>query len=330
MQHHHVICFGELLLRFSSSAAEFLGKENGISIYPGGSEANVAAALGQSNIKVSYISALPENSLAESAKKALSDLGVDISRMVNHGSRIGSYYLLSANGLTNGEVVYDRKFSAFSSLQPGQLDYDTLLKDGTWLHWSALTPGLSLEMASLMLEVLKAAKVRGMKISVDLNYRSKLWDYGKTPLEVMPELLSYCDVIMGNIWAANKMIGTKVSDELNRETTPEVYFEHAIQSASEIFDRFEACQHVANTFRFMDHPKHNLFYGTYHNRRANAISNVFETQEVVDRIGSGDAFMAGLIYGLTHQTDPKEIIDTATKAGYNKLFVKGDFGQSIA
>jgi 2-dehydro-3-deoxygluconokinase len=326
LNQENILVFGELLLRFSSAEDQFISKNHIVSLFPGGSEANVSASLGQWNIPCSYVSCVPENALANNALQTLQELGVDTSRTVLQGSRLGLYFLLSANGLTSGEVVYDRKYSSFSSLKPGTIDWESIMDGHTWFHWTALTPALNENMAAVCKEALIAAKAKGLKISVDLNYRSRLWDYGKQPIDVMPELVQHCDVIMGNIWAVNKMLGVPVDESLNRDTSVADYTLHANTSAKEVLSRFPQCKHIAYTFRFMDNPKHNLFYGTYHNADGNYISGVFETNEVVDRIGSGDAFMAGLIYGLSTSNDGQEIIDKATASGYKKLFVKGDFG----
>ncbi|WP_214226587.1 sugar kinase [Pedobacter sp. B4-66] len=322
----NILVFGELLLRFSSTEDQFISKNHTVSLFPGGSEANVSASLGQWKLPVSYLTCAPDNALSANALQYLSELGVDTSKTILEGDRLGLYFLLSANGLTSGQVVYDRKFSSFSSLKPRAIDWEKILEGYTWFHWTALTPALNENTAAICKEVLAVARKMGLKISVDLNYRNRLWDYGKQPIEVMPELVQYCDVIMGNIWASNKMLGTSVSEHLNRETTAEEYFKHAETSAKEIFELFPQCKHIANTFRFIDNPKHNLFYGTYHTPENNYISSIYETNEVVDRIGSGDAFMAGLIYALINNNDGQEIINKATKSGYQKLFVKGDFG----
>ena len=322
----NILVFGELLLRFSSTEDQFISKNHTVALFPGGSEANVSASLGQWKLPVSYLTCAPDNALTTNALQYLSELGVDTSKTILEGSRLGLYFLLSANGLTSGQVVYDRKFSSFSSLKPGVIDWDKVLDGYTWFHWTALTPALNENTAAICKEVLAAARKKGITISVDLNYRNRLWDYGKQPIEVMPELIQYCDVIMGNIWAANKMLGTNVSEHLNRQTTPQEYFDHSEASAKEIFKLFPQCKHIANTFRFMDNPKHNLFYGTYHTPENSFISPIHETNEVIDRIGSGDAFMAGLIYGLISNEGGQEIINKATNSGYQKLFVKGDFG----
>lgn len=326
MPKHHIFSFGELLLRIQSSAERFLGAEERVTIYPGGSEANVAASLAQWGVRCSYVTRLPQHELAGQALHALSETGVDTTLSLSGGDRMGTYFLLSADGLAKGEVIYDRKYSSFAALAPGMVDWDTLLDGHTWLHWSALTPALSQTLADTCRELLDAASRKGLTISVDLNYRNKLWAYGKEPVEVMPDLIRYCDVVMGNIWAANKMLGTSISDTLTRTTPAADYFGHACRTADEIWDASPRCKHVANTFRFMDRPTHNLLYGTYHTRDGNYMSQLFETDAVRDRIGSGDAFMAGLIYALTEGMAPEQVVETATRAGFQKLFTAGDFG----
>ncbi len=325
MQLHHIITFGELLLRCGASSDQVVNRGD-IAVYPGGSEANVAASLGQWGVPCSYISSVPDNELARQALSCLDQRGVDTSRCLWQGDRLGLYFLLSADGLSKGEVVYDRKHSSFSQLKPGEMDWDSLLRGCTWFHFTALTPALSSDLAAVCREALIAAAARGLTISVDLNYRNKLWQYGSQPHEVMPELVQYADVIMGNIWAAGKMLGVRIDDRLDRQTPVEAYARYANESAGEVFAAFPRARHIAYTFRFMDSPQHNLFYGTYHTREADYLSEIHETFDVVDRIGSGDAFMAGLIYALTSGRAGQDVIGLATSAGFRKLFVKGDFG----
>lgn len=326
MHQHHILLFGELLLRLSSLEQQFISPNHVVNLFPGGSEANVAASLGSWNIKNSFMSCIPDNKLTKQVLQSLSDKNVNISKCIYQGERLGLYFLLSANGLSEGAVIYDRNHSSFSNLLPGEINWDSVLEGYTWFHWSALTPALNPNLAAVMEEALIAARRKGLTISVDLNYRNRLWNYGKTPAEIMPELIQYCDVIMGNIWAANKMLSIPVSEMLNRNTSKEQYFEESIQSAQSIFSQYKQCKHIAYTFRFMDSPSHNLLYGTYHTPAENYISETNETNEVIDRIGSGDAFMAGLIYGLISEKKGQEIINMATSAGFKKLYIKGDFG----
>lgn len=322
-----VLSFGEILIRQQSLGNTFFDKNNNrLEIFPGGSEANVAASLAQMGDNVAYCSAFPQNALSDEILNILEDLQVDTTKALRIGDRLGSYILMSANGLSKGEVIYDRKYSSFSQLTVADIDVDKLFDGVSWLHWTALTPALNQNMADLMLVLLQEASNRNITISVDLNYRNRLWQYGKEPVDIMPQLAAHCDVVMGNIWAANKMLGTTVDESFDRNTPQATYLAAAEKSAKEIFQRYPKCKHVAYTFRFMDNPNHNLFYGTYHTPTEHVSSDIMETFEVIDRIGSGDAFMGGYIHALVNNMTPQEVINTATGAGYQKLFVKGDFG----
>jgi len=318
-----ITAFGELLLRIQSNASSLIYAP--ATLFPGGSEANVVYALSQYGIPSRYISAAPDQALTQEILSLFKEQKIDTSAFILDGDRLGTYILLGANGLSSGEVIYDRKYSSFSQIKPNSIDWDKVLKGSTWFHWSALTPALNPTMPIVMEEALQAAKRLGIYISVDLNYRSKLWQYGKQPLDIMPQLVSYCDVIMGNIWAANKMLGTKISEDLHRDTPKEDYFDLANSIASTIFEQYPNCQHIANTFRFMDHAQHNLLYATYHTPSHNWITDTLETFNLIDRIGSGDAFMAGLIYALNTDKTGQQVIDTALQFGFDKLFIPGDF-----
>lgn len=322
-----VLSFGEILIRQQSLGETFFEKNNNrLEIFPGGSEANVATSLAQMGDNVAYCSAFPQNALSDEILDILDGLGVQTNKAILTGDRLGTYILMSANGLSKGEVIYDRKYSSFSQLTIADVDIDKLFEGVSWLHWTALTPALNQNMADLMAVLLQEASNRNITISVDLNYRNRLWQYGKQPIDIMPQLTAHCDVIMGNIWAANKMLGTAVDESFDRNTPRETYLKAAEASAKEVFQKYSKCKHVAYTFRFMDSPNHNLFYGTYHTPTEHVNSEARETFEVIDRIGSGDAFMGGYIHALINNMSPQEIIDTATGAGYHKLFVKGDFG----
>ncbi len=322
-----VLCFGEVLIRQQALGNSFFEPNNNLlRIYPGGSEANVAVTLSQMGTPASYFSVFPDHALSDEIISTLDKLDIDTTKIIKQGDRIGSYILLSSNGLTKGEVIYDRKYSSFSLLTPEQIDFDNLFNQVDWFHWTALTPALNANMATLMENLLAEAERRKITISVDLNYRNRLWQYGKEPIDVMPNLVRYCDVVMGNIWAANKMLGTSIDDTFHRQTSSEEYTAYAEKSAREVFAKFPKVKHIANTFRFMDNPQHNYFYGTYHTPDITTISQAYETHEVLDRIGSGDAFMGGLIHALKNNKSPQEIVEIATGAGYQKLFVEGDFG----
>lgn len=317
-----VISYGELLFRFSPD-----WEQHSSALYIGGAEANMAASLARWGTPVAYISKAPENGLSKQVMQQLEKAGITTDRMLWGGDRIGAYFLAQGSDLKHAEVVYDRKYSAFSQLEPGTINWDELLEDATWFHWSAITPALSEQAAKVCKEALEAASRKGLTISTDLNYRNKLWQYAK-PFQVMPELVQYCDVIMGNIWAAHNMLDTALDTVALEQDKKEVYLEQAIKVAQEITEKYPRCKHVAFTFRFSNGPTHNLYYATYYHNGQQTVSKQVETNEVVDRVGSGDSFMAGLIHALLQGFDAQKLISFAAGAAWSKLFIKGDFNQT--
>lgn len=320
MQPVSVITFGEILLRLSPEWAQ-----QRAAIFVGGAEANVAAALATWGNTVAYISKAPENGLSRQVLEQLQTIGIQTDRMLWGGDRIGAYYLAQGSDLKHAEVVYDRKYSSFSEIKPGTVNWDDLLGDAKWFHWSAISPALNPDAVIICKEVLEAATRKGMTISTDLNYRSKLWQYGKQPINVMPELTKYCHVIMGNIWAANMMLGTPLNQEAIAADTKEQYLQAAKDAATAIIAQFPVCNRVAFTFRFSSAPTHNLYYAVYWKDGELFVSRQYETNEVVDRVGSGDSFMAGLIHANLNGYSDQETISYAAAAAYTKLFRTGDF-----
>lgn len=320
MQPVSVITFGEILLRLSPEWAA-----QRAALFVGGAEANVAAALATWGDKVAYISKTPDNGLSRQVLAQLQAVGVQTDRMLWGGDRIGAYYLAQGADLKHAEVVYDRKYSSFSEIKPGTVDWDALLGDAEWFHWSAISPALNKDAVIICKEVLEAATRKGMTISTDLNYRSKLWQYGQSPLEIMPELTRYCHVIMGNIWAANMMLGIPLNQAAIDGDTKEQYLEAAKDAAGAIVQQFPQCDRVAFTFRFSSAPTHNLYYAVYWKEGELYVSRQYETNEVVDRVGSGDSFMAGLIHANLNGYTNQDTISFAAAAAYSKLFRTGDF-----
>ncbi len=324
MPQQKIISFGEVLLRFSPDWQNNLSQ-----FYIGGSEANVAAALARWGSDVSYISAMPDNLLSHELNKHLQNTGVHTNQMIYMGERIGTYYLNQGSDLQHDTVVYDRNFSSFSELKPGTIDWGRILEDVSWFHWSAISPALNNNIAAVCKEALQAAMKKGIIISTDLNYRSKLWQYGKQPIEIMPELVQYCNVVMGNIWSANKMLGTSLDEKLLCSGSKENYLFAAKQVSAEIINKFPLCKRAAFTFRFSNSAAHNLYYATHFHNGVMETSKQYETNKVIDRVGSGDSFMAGLIYAINANMTDKEIIEFATAAAYKKLFIKGDFNTAV-
>jgi 2-dehydro-3-deoxygluconokinase len=320
-----VLCFGELLMRLSPRLNGEWIKEHSMPVFIGGAELNAATALSNWNVPVSYCTALPDNYLSREILQHVNDRGIETDRVVYTGNRIGAYYLPQGADMKAAGVIYDRAHSSFWDLQPGQVDWDRVLDGITWFHFSAISPALNTIAAAVCLEAVQAAAQKGITVSVDLNYRAKLWQYGKTPVEVMPELVGYCDVVMGNIWAAEKMLGIPVPAGITDRK--EAYLQEAEKTSKIICKTFTKCRSVANTFRF-DAGEGVRYYATLYDGSAFFVSPEQYTQRIIDKVGSGDTFMAGLIYGHIKEHGPQEIIDFAAAAAFNKLFIKGDASTS--
>lgn len=316
-----VLCFGELLLRLSPELNGEWIRQSTMPVFVGGAELNVARALAQWQVPVTYCTALPDNYLTGEILSSLQQKGVDTENTILTGNRIGSYYLAQGADLKHSGVIYDRAFSSFWDLQPGELRWEEILNGVEWLHVSAITPALNANLAAICLEAVRTAHHMGLTVSIDLNYRSKLWQYGKLPLEVMPELVQYCQVIMGNIWAAEKMLGIPVDTMASPEK--EDFIGQALKISEAICTRFSHCRQVANTFRFDLNNGVDYFATLFAENRILA-SQCYHSTQIIDKVGTGDAFMAGLIYGNYQSFPLQEVIDFATAAAYNKLFVKGD------
>ncbi len=293
-------------------------------VFVGGAELNVATALANWGVPVRYNTVLPPNALADDVLARLTDIGIDTAAVGRFGSRIGSYYLPQGTDLKHAGVIYDRAYSAFSELAPGKVDWNAVLDQTSWLHVSAISPALSADVAGACRELLTRAADRGITISMDLNYRARLWQYGTAPTDVMPGLVEHCDVVMGNIWAAGTLLGLPVDEHLHDRGQQTDYVAHADQTAQAIRNRFPRCKVVANTFRF-DGPAGSIrYYATLHTDGSTHVSPEFSVGRVVDKVGSGDCFMAGLIYGLYHNHSPQRIVDFAAAAAVGKLSEFGD------
>jgi 2-dehydro-3-deoxygluconokinase len=321
MSKKKVLCFGELLLRISPALSISGSANQPMQVYVGGAEANVATALAGWNVPVKYCTVLPDNFMSKHVRHYLEYNNIFTSSILLAGNRIGVYYLEQGSDL-KGSVIYDREHSAFSEVKRGMIDWDKVLHDVSWFNFSAISPALNDNVADVCLEAVEAASRKNITISVDLNYRSRLWKYGKEPVEVMPGLVEYCDVVMGNIWAANTLLGTLIDDEIHEKGGKQAYLDHAEETSKEIVQKFPKCNVVANTFRF--DKKELLYYTTMYKENQQYTSTEYTTKRVVDRSGSGDCFMAGLIYGLYNDHAPQDIVNYASAAAFGKLQEEGD------
>lgn len=319
-----VLCFGELLLRLPPAHGGVWLKDNTMPVFVGGAELNVATALSRWNVPVKYFTALPDNIISKDIIAYLEEINIDTSAIGLSGERIGLYYLQQGADMKSAENVFDRKYSSFSTLETGVIDWEKVLEDISWFHFSAIAPAVSASAAALCAEALAVAHKKNITISVDLNSRSNLWKYGKQPIDILPELVKYCNVIMGNVWAANSLLGIPVDENIHRNATQENYLQNATASANTIFERFPQCQWVANTFRFDGDADNIEYYAALNNRNEQFVSPVFKTNQIVERVGSGDCFMAGLIYGLSSGHRGNDVISFAAAAAFGKLQEYGD------
>lgn len=319
-----VLCFGELLLRLPPAYGGEWLRDNNMPVFVGGAELNVATALARWEIPVKYFTALPDNIIARDIKSYLQQKNIDTSPIIYTGERIGLYYLQKGADMKSSENIFDRKYSSFSTLETGVVDWEKVLEDVSWFHFSAIAPAVSASAASLCAEAIAVAHKKNITISVDLNSRSNLWKYGKNPIEVLPELVQHCNVIMGNVWAANTLLGIPVDENIHKDTNQNNYLKNATASAQLIFERFPQCIWVANTFRFDGDADNIEYYAALNSRKEQSVSPIFKTNQIIERVGSGDCFMAGLIYGLSSEHSGIDVISFAAAAAFGKLQEHGD------
>ncbi|AKQ45064.1 carbohydrate kinase [Rufibacter radiotolerans] len=319
-----VLSFGELLLRIVPDTEGKWLQENSLPFFVGGAELNVASALALWGVPTSYFTALPDNLLSKQLIGYLQELGIGTESIPIQGDRIGLYYLPKGQDVKNAGVIYDRAGSSFAGLTPGSIDWDSVFEGVDWFHFSAICPAINQNVADVCAEALKVASYKNIQISLDLNYRAKLWKYGKDPVEVMPALAAHCDLIMGNVWAANKMLGMPLQEELVQDIEKEKLLQHAQLTSEEILRAFPKCKTVANTFRFDHGAKGIRYFTTLYTHRELLVSQEYVVNEILDKVGSGDCFMAGLIYGFHQGHSPKQTLEFATAAAFKKLFILSD------
>jgi 2-dehydro-3-deoxygluconokinase len=318
-----VLTFGEMLIRISlKSNGEWMQRSR-FPFYIGGAELNVAAALALWGIPSKYITAVPDNFMAADLLCHLASKNIDVSAIHKCGKRLGLFYLSEGEDMKHDALIYDREGTAFAELRTGMIDWDKVFDGVRWFHFSAICPALSKHTSDVCEEALTIARSKGIAISIDLNYREKLWQYGVPPVQVMPRLVQYCDVVMGNIWAAEKMLGLTVNNDLKDGGSKADYLDAALFTSEKIAKAYPNCRVVANTFRFLDN---NIikYYTTLYTQGAFYSSTTYTSAGVLNKVGSGDCFMAGLIYGVCSNLNASNTLKFATTAAFAKLFTSGD------
>lgn len=317
-----VLTFGELLLRISPDDGGQWLKDNAFQFYIAGAELNVSTALALWDVPTRYVTALPDNGMTKQIVDHLEKQNIKMA-VKYHGHRLGLYFLTKGKDLKNDALIYDRANSAFSELKPRMIDWEKVFEGVSWFHFSAICPAISHNIADVCEEALRMASEKNITISIDLNYRSKLWKYGKDPYEIIPRLARYCDVIMGNVWAIEAMLGIPVVPDIHESGQKSIYLKEALKSSEEVIKQYPKCKAVANTFRF-DGAGDVTYYSTLYTGGEFYNSNEYSATQIINKVGSGDCFMAGLIYGFYNGFDPKETLDFATAAAFEKLFIESD------
>lgn len=315
-----VVTFGEMLLRLSTERhLRFSQAESFKSTYAGG-EFNVSVSLANFGVDTEFVTRLPDNDIGQCALMEMRKCNVGSAHVLLGGDRLGIYFLETGAGTRGSKVVYDRSYSSLSTIQPGMVDWKMVFKGATWFHWSGVTPAVSESAAQVCLEAIKVAHELGLTISSDLNYRSKLWKYGFEPHQIMPELLKYSNVILGDLDTAFFMLGKEQvnPDYQNTESLPALY--------DVLFKECPLLEMVATTLRYSVSASHQKIGGVLYNGKELLSAAIREVTPVVDRVGSGDAFMGALIYGLLNlKRDEQKALNMAVAACCLKHTISGDY-----
>ncbi|HEU5147874.1 MAG TPA: sugar kinase [Chryseosolibacter sp.] len=304
-----VITFGEVMLRFSTQAFARFTQATALDVTYAGAEANVAVSVARFGIPSAHVTRFPNNDLGEAATQALRRHGVDTSSILYGDERMGLYFLENGAMQRASRIIYDRFDSAFAHIKPGSVNWDEVFRDASWFHWTGITPAISQGAADVCLEALRAARKKGLTVSGDINYRRNLWQYGKTAKDVMPELISYCDVVIAGI-----------TDMENCGSVTGESFEKACANFGKKFGNVRI---VATTERASVSSSHNRISALLWNGKL-LKSHAYELTHIVDRVGSGDAFMAGLIYAMLNKMNDQDALEFATAACALKHSIEGD------
>ena len=318
------LTFGEIMLRLRAPGHERFFQSNMMEATYGGGEANVAVSLANYGQDVSYLTVLPQNALGDECVKELRKFGVDTGRILRGPGRMGIYFLEAGANQLPSRVVYDRAYSAIALAKPGDIDWERAFAGVEWFHITGITPAISETAMELSLESVREAKKRGITVSCDLNYRKNLWKYGKKASEVMAELAKYVDVAIANEEDVQKSLGITAdvdvsSGELSREKYREL--------GDKVLAAYPDMKMIAITLRESHSADWNGWAACLNNRTHFYVSKKYEIRDIIDRVGGGDSFAGGLIYGLNKYDDPQQALEFAVAASCLKHSIIGDFNR---
>lgn len=321
-----IITFGEIMLRLATPGYLRFAQANNLEATFGGGEANVAVSLANYGMDAQFVTRLPNNDIAKACVCDLHKHGVKTDHIIYGGERLGIYFLETGAVARASKVIYDRAHSSISEIEPGMIDWEKVFEGADWFHWTGITPAISQGAADVCREAIKAANRMGVVVSCDLNYRKNLWKYGKTASEVMPELVEGCDIILGNEEDAEKVFGIKPENFDVTTTAGEVNAAEFESVCSQLMQRFPRAKKVIITLRGSINANHNTWGGVLYDGSTLYQSPRYDITHIVDRVGGGDSFMGGLIYGLLTYTDnDQQALNFAVAASCLKHTIYGDY-----
>jgi 2-dehydro-3-deoxygluconokinase len=323
------ITFGEIMLRLKPPGYERFLQSPTLEATFGGGEANVAISLADFGVEAVFVTALPKNPIAEACIIFLKSRSVETSFISRTGERLGLYYLEAGVNQRPSIVVYDRANSSIMTAKPGDFDWNNIFETGSWFHITGITPALSQSAADISLQAVRAAKERGLTVSCDYNYRNKLWKYGKPAPEVMNEIVRFVDIGIANEEDCQLSLGISVDDREWKKSVESGELDAARYQAlcEKVLGRYPNLKMQAITLRESHSASYNSWSACLHDRRSFILSKQYEITDIVDRVGTGDAFAAGLIFGLLEQMNAEDALNFAVAASCLKHSIPGDFNQ---
>ena len=318
------LTFGELMLRLKSPGRERLLQSAGFEATFGGGEANVAVSLANYGLDAEFLSVFPNNAIGDAAIAELRKFNVATDKIIRTDGRMGIYYLETGANQRPSKVIYDRAYSAFSLFDPNGYDWDKIYKDVKWLHISGITPAISEVAKEASIAAVKKAEKRGITVSIDLNYRKNLWEYGVEAKEVMQQLTLYADIIIANEEDCQKSLGLKCESNVEGGKLNEEDYKKLSDS---LLEQYPNVKKVAITLRESKSADINFWAAALNNGTDFIVSKKYEMYDIVDRVGGGDSFAGGLIYGLNELGSDKEALEFAVAASCLKHTLEGDFNR---
>jgi 2-dehydro-3-deoxygluconokinase len=305
-----IVTFGEVLMRLSTPGFARFEQARQFDVTYAGGEANVASALAYWGHSTAHVTRFPDTPIGRTAAQHLQYHGVDISHILYGGDRIGVYYLETGAALRPSQIVYDRYNSSFANQNPSELDWDTILKDAKWFHWAGITPALSQAAADALLKGIQTARKYGIAVSGDIFYRANLWKYGKKPSDILPALTEGTDIVVAN--------------EINIQEIYGIGGKDFVEASSNLQKAFPQVKKVVGTKRTSLSASHNLLRAYLWNGSELLETSDVEINPIVDRVGGGDAFIAGLIHGLITFGDEQKALEFGVAASALKHTIEGD------